>query len=68
MKPVEITISHSNVVLSIENNREHPGYNSVSISVGDKMPTELLAVMLMNPHRFKITRNSYPPPSSVAIV
>ena len=56
MTQVEITLNQSNVVLAINNNTETPNFKKAKISVGDKIESEFFALMLMNPHRFKIIR------------
>ena len=53
MEKVIITVK-KNKVLAIENNNETENYRKVGLSVGDVIPTQLKALMLMNPHRFEI--------------
>ena len=55
---VTINVNRLNRVTSVKNNKDLPGYNKVKVSVGDHLPADLLALFLMNPHRFKIVRDS----------
>jgi hypothetical protein len=51
---VTITINRSRFILAIENNNETEGYRKADIEVGQQIPKQLLAMFLMNPHRFNI--------------
>ncbi len=55
MEKVIITVK-KNKVLAIENNNETSQYRKCGLSVGDVIPTQLKALMLMNPHRFEIKK------------
>lgn len=52
---VTITISKkTRRVVKVENNKETPQYKPAKVQVGDKIPEQLKALFLMNPHRFQI--------------
>ena len=53
MEKVIITVK-KNKVLKIENNNETENFRKVGLSVGDIIPIQLKALMLMNPNRFEI--------------
>jgi hypothetical protein len=50
---VTITLTKKRVVTHVMNNRVLPGYDKVGVTVGEVLPKDLIATMMMNPHRFK---------------
>ena len=53
---VTVKINSLNFIVGIENNNEVPGYKKADIKIGQRLPKSLLALFLMNPHRFNIQR------------
>ena len=53
---VLIEINRSNVVTSIKHNTETEQYRKVEIKPGDKLAEEFIALLMMNPHRFELSR------------
>ena len=51
---VTIELNRMRYVLSVENNNETDNYKKAAVAVGDQLAKELVALFLMNPHRFNI--------------
>ena len=51
---VTIELNRMRYVLSVENNNETDNYKKAAVTVGDKLDKELVALFLMNPHRFNV--------------
>ena len=55
---IELGGAKNRTVLSITNNRETPNYRAVGLRVGEVVPFALINLMVMNPHRFKLTKKT----------
>jgi hypothetical protein len=54
---VLIELNRNNIVQRIENNTENEQYRKLKAEVGDKLDEQLIALLLMNPHRFQVIRS-----------
>ena len=52
---IQVELNRNRFVLSVENNQACEGFAKADINVGEKLPKDFIALMLMNPHRFKIS-------------
>jgi hypothetical protein len=53
---VTIKLNFLNEVLSIENNNETENWHRVKISVGQRLPMQMVMLLCQNPSRFNIVR------------
>ena len=53
---VTIKLNFLNEVVSIDNNSDTPSWRKVAITVGERLPMGLVALMSQNPKRFNIVR------------
>lgn len=53
---VLIEIDRRNVVTSIDNNIPTEQYRTMDVKIGDKLSDEFIALIIMNPHRFQLSR------------